>query len=44
METENALIEVKNLKTYFHLDEGLVRAVDGADFTIMRGKTLGVVG
>jgi peptide/nickel transport system ATP-binding protein len=40
----NALIEVKNLKTYFYLDEGLVKAVDGADFTIERGKTLGVVG
>ncbi len=44
METENALIEVKQLRTYFHLDEGLVKAVDGADFTILRGKTLGIVG
>jgi oligopeptide/dipeptide ABC transporter ATP-binding protein len=42
--SENTLIEVKNLKTYFYLDEGLVKAVDGADFTIQRGKTLGVVG
>ena len=40
----NTLIEVKDLKTYFHLDEGLVKAVDGADFSIQRGKTLGVVG
>src|SRR5512146_15298 len=38
------LIEVKDLKTYFYLDEGLVKAVDGANFTIQRGKTLGVVG
>ena len=44
MDNENALIEVKNLKTYFYLDEGLVKAVDGADFVIERGKTLGVVG
>jgi len=40
----NNLIEVKNLKTYFHLDEGLVKAVDGADFSIKRGKTFAVVG
>ena len=40
----NTLIQVKNLKTYFFLDEGIVKAVDGADFTIQRGKTLGVVG
>ncbi len=38
------LIEVQNLKTYFFLDEGTVRAVDGADFDIYRGKTLGIVG
>ena len=44
MDNENTLIEVKNLKTYFFLDEGLVKAVDGADFAIQRGKTLGVVG
>ena len=44
MDNQNNLIEVKNLKTYFHLDEGLVKAVDGADFSIHRGKTLGVVG
>lgn len=38
------LIQVKNLKTYFFLDEGTVRAVDGVDFDIAHGKTLGVVG
>lgn len=40
----NTLIEVKNLKTYFFLDEGTVRAIDGVNFNIPRGKTLGVVG
>jgi peptide/nickel transport system ATP-binding protein len=40
----NTLLEVKNLKTFFFLDEGTVRAIDGVDFTIARGKTLGVVG
>ena len=44
MDNGNMLIDVRNLKTYFHLDEGLVKAVDGADFSIQRGKTLGVVG
>ncbi|MCD6290114.1 MAG: ABC transporter ATP-binding protein [Anaerolineae bacterium] len=38
------LLEVHNLKTYFFLDEGTVRAVDGADFSVFRGQTLGVVG
>ncbi len=38
------LIEVKGLKTYFFLDEGTVRAIDGVDFDIKRGQTLGVVG
>jgi peptide/nickel transport system ATP-binding protein len=40
----DSLVEVKNLKTHFQLSEGLVRAVDGADFNIPRGQTLGVVG
>ena len=40
----NILIEVKDLKTYFFLREGEVRAVDGANFTLLRGKTLGIVG
>ena len=42
--TNRVLLEVKGLKTYFPLDEGTVRAVDGADFVIERGKTLAVVG
>jgi oligopeptide/dipeptide ABC transporter ATP-binding protein len=38
------LLDVKNLKTYFFLDEGTVRAVDGVDLRLKRGQTLGVVG
>ena len=41
---DDILLEVKNLKTHFFLDEGTVRAVDGVDFKVRRGVTLGVVG
>ncbi len=42
--SENVLAEIKNLRTYFHLAEGVVRAVDGVDLVIKSGRTLGVVG
>jgi oligopeptide/dipeptide ABC transporter ATP-binding protein len=38
------LLEVKNLHVSFFLTEGVVRAVDGVNFSIESGKTLGVVG
>jgi peptide/nickel transport system ATP-binding protein len=38
------LLDVKNLKTYFFTDEGVVRAVDGVDLYIDQGETLGIVG
>jgi oligopeptide/dipeptide ABC transporter ATP-binding protein len=38
------LLEVRNLKTYFHVMDGTVKAVDGVDFRIARGETLGIVG
>ncbi len=40
----NTLLKLDNLKTYFELDEGLVRAVDGVSFELGKGKTVGVVG
>jgi peptide/nickel transport system ATP-binding protein len=38
------LLDIRDLKTWFATDDGLVRAVDGVDLTIERGETLGVVG
>jgi peptide/nickel transport system ATP-binding protein len=38
------LLEIKGLKTHFHTEEGVIRAVDGIDLRVDRGETLGVVG
>lgn len=38
------LLEVTDLKTYFELDEGTIKAIDGSTFDVPRGKTLCIVG
>jgi peptide/nickel transport system ATP-binding protein len=42
--SENPLLEVKNLKVYFYLKDGVVKAVEGASFKINRGEIVGLAG
>ncbi len=52
MSTDNMLLDVKNLKMHFPIEEGwlfkrqvgAIRAVDGINFSILRGETMGLVG
>ncbi|MFZ0545304.1 MAG: ABC transporter ATP-binding protein [Candidatus Promineifilaceae bacterium] len=40
----NDILEIKNLKTQFFTEDGVVRAVDGIDLVVKRGEVLGLVG
>ena len=44
MESAKPLLSIHNLKTYFHTQEGLARAVDGVSFDIQQGQTFALVG
>ncbi|MBN2533282.1 MAG: ABC transporter ATP-binding protein [Spirochaetales bacterium] len=41
---EDTILAVRDLKTFFNTDDGIVKAVDGISFTLHKGETLGLVG
>ena len=41
---EAPLLDVRDLRTYFKTDDGIVKAVDGVSFSVRPGETIGVVG
>ncbi len=40
----DVILEVKDLRTFFYTEDGVVKAVDGVDFQVKRGEVLGLVG
>jgi peptide/nickel transport system ATP-binding protein len=41
---DDTLLQVENLRTHFFTNEGVIKAVDGVNFTLQRGQVLGIVG
>lgn len=41
---EDYILQVKNLKTYFYMDNGTLKAVDDVSFNLRRDETIGIIG
>ncbi len=44
MDSDTPLLSVQDLKAYFYMDEGVVKAVDGVSFDVHPGQVVGIVG
>ena len=44
IKTDDKILEVHGLKTYFYTEDGVVKAVDGVDFDVQRGEIVAIVG
>ena len=44
MDSREKLLEIKGLQTYFNTEDGVAKAVNGVDYHVYKGETLGVVG
>lgn len=44
VQVQSRLLEVNDLKTYFYVNEGILKAVDGVSFSIKTEETLGMIG
>ena len=41
---DDVLLDIRDLRTYFHTQDGVVKAVNGVDFSVHRGEIVGLVG
>ncbi len=44
VKTDDKILDVHGLKTYFYTEDGVVKAVDGVDFDVQRGEIVAIVG
>jgi len=44
MDNREVLVDIKNLRTYFYTEDGVVPAVDDVDLNIHKGEVVGLVG